>query len=75
MKDAESGDDCRINLIIQQLEQYDIKVAALQETKWMGSSIYHVGNSIVVAAGQPVPGPGEPLKSGHIVLSGTAVGA
>ena len=44
----------------------------------MGSSVYKVGNSVVLATGRPVPGPGEPLQRGEgvaIVLSGPAVGA
>ena len=51
-----------------------MKTAALQETKWLGN----VGDSIILAAGRPVPSPGEHLQRGEgvaLVLMGPAMGA
>ena len=44
-----------------------MKAAALQETKWLGSVMYCVGDSIILAAGRPVPTPGEHLQRGERV--------
>ena len=77
-RDTVDGEDRRIDLVIRELVRYNIKVAALQETKWMGNGVYQVGSSTVLASGGPVPGPGEPLQRGEgvaIVLCGPAVGA
>ena len=77
-RDTVDGEDRRIDLVIRELARYNIKVAALQETKWMGNGVYQVGSSTVLASGRPVPGPGEPLQRGEgvaIVLCGPAVGA
>ena len=60
------------------MNRYNVKVAALQETKWFGSAMYRVGDSIVLAAGRPVPKPGENLQRGEgvaVVLSGPALKA
>ena len=45
-------EDRRIDLVIRKLDRYNIKVAALQETKWFGSNIYHVGKSVLSAVPQ-----------------------
>lgn len=77
-RDIENGEDRRIDLVIRELDWYNVKVAALQETKWMGNNVYQIGSSVVLAAGRPVPEPGEALQKGEgeaIVLSGPAVGA
>lgn len=34
-RDIENGEDRRIDLVIRELDWYNVKVAALQETKWM----------------------------------------
>ena len=31
------GDDGNVDLVVNELKRYDVKVAALQETKWFGS--------------------------------------
>ena len=49
----------KIDLIVRELSRYDVKVAALQETKWFGSGVYYVGGSVVLAAGRDVPAPGN----------------
>ena len=77
-RDAALGQNHRVDLMVRDLDRYDVVVATLQKTKWMGSNVYHVGGSVVLATGQQVPGPGEPLQRGEgvaQVLSGLAVGA
>ena len=61
-RDVAQAEDRRIDLVVRELTRYNVKVAALQETKWFGNDVYHVGESIVLAAGRPVPKPGEPLQ-------------
>ena len=48
--EVSESEDRRIDLVIRELNRYDIKVAALQETKWFGSAVYHVGKSIEYSA-------------------------
>ena len=47
------GEDRKVDLVVLELKRYmyDVKVAALQETLWFGSDVYHVGDSVVLAAG------------------------
>ena len=45
-----------------------MKVAALQETLWFGSSMYCVGESVVLTAGRPVPGAGEPMRGEGVAI-------
>ena len=68
-------EDRRIDLVIRELERYNIKVAALQETKWFGRNIYNIGESVVLTA---TPQRNEPKQRGEgvaIVLSNEAVKA
>ena len=74
--DIREAEDRCIDLVIRELKRYNIKIAAIQETKWFGSSVYQVGESIVLAAGRPTPGPTEVKHRGEgvgIVLMGSAV--
>ena len=76
-RDAVQAEDRRADLVIRELSRYT-KVAALQETKWFGSGIYHVGDSIVLASGRKIPTVGEPAQRGEgvaLVLSSPAVAA
>ena len=64
--------------MVRELERYKISLAALQETKWFNDAVYRVGESIVIAAGRPIPPDGEIRQRGEgvaIVLSGPAVQA
>ena len=80
---ARQGDDIqvvewKIDQVVDELGRYKVDIAALQETKWFGEDVYRVGESVVLAAGRPVPGPGVVRQRGEgvaIVLSGLAVGA
>ena len=63
---------------MSELNRYKVSVAALQETKWYGNDVYRVEESIVLAAGLPVPPPGQHLQRGEgvaLVLNGRAVRA
>ena len=74
-RDVCHAEDRRVDLVVRELKRYDVKVAALQETLWFGSAVYRVGESVVLAAGRPIPAAGEPMKWGEgvaIVLSGPA---
>ena len=53
-------------------------MGALEETKWFGSEVYMVGESVVLTAGRDVPGIGHVKQRGEevaIVLTGPAIGA
>ena len=55
-------EDKRIDQVVSELGRYGVVVAALQETKWFGDEMYRVGESVVLAAGRPVPGDGQVKK-------------
>ena len=72
------AEDRRVDLIVRELDRYNIKVTALQETKWLGNAVYNVGESVVLTAGRPVPAVGEPIQRGEgvaLVLTGPAIQA
>ena len=76
--DAEVVDERKIDQVVGELNRYKVDVAALQETKWFGSGVYEVGESVVLAAGRPVPGDGVVKQRGEgvaVVLSGVEVSA
>ena len=59
------SEDRRIDLVIRELDRYNIKVAALQETKWFGSHIYRVGKSVVLTARRGIPAATERRRRSH----------
>ena len=70
--DSHRGEDRKVNLIVNELKRYDVKVAALQETKSFGSEVYQVSGSVVLTAGKKTPGEGENVVRGEgvaLVLS------
>lgn len=72
------AEDRRVDLIVRELDRYNIQVTALQETKWLGNAVYNVGESVVLTAGRPVPAVGEPIQRGEgvaLVLTGPAIQA
>ena len=76
--EVSESEDRRIDLVIRELKRYNIKVAALQETKWFGNAVYHVGKSIVLTAGRETPQGCQPRQRGEgvaIVLTDHAVSA
>ena len=77
-RDALHAEDRKVDLVVHVLERYNIKVAALQETKWLGNNVYNVGSSVLLTAGRPAPAPGEPIQRGEgvaMVLTGPAIPA
>ena len=70
--EGSESEDRRIDLIVRELDRYNIKVAALQETKWFGRNVYVVGESVVLTAGRKTPQRNESRQRGEevaIVLS------
>ena len=68
----------KVDLVVRKLDRYRITIGALQETKWFGEAEYRVRESVVLAAGRPVPASGELVQRGEgvaIVLSGSAIKA
>ena len=41
---------------MSELNQSHVVVGALQESRWFGHEVYHVGESVVPTAGRDVPG-------------------
>ena len=77
-RDTAHAQERKVDLVVCELDRYAIKIAALQETKLLGSNTYNVGNSVLLTAGRPVPAPGEPIKRGEgvpLVLTGPAITA
>ena len=77
-RDTAHAQERKVDLVVRELDRYAIKIAALQETKWLGSNTYSVGNSVLLTAGHPVPAPGEPIQRGEgvaLVLTGPAITA
>ena len=77
--EARDAEDRRVDLVVRELERYHVKIAALQETKWFGNAVYTVGESVVLAAGRPTPGPVQTKQRGEegvaIVLMDSALRA
>ncbi len=52
--DAWKAEDRRADLVVRELDRYNMKVVGLQETKWFGEAVYQVGESVVIGSGRPV---------------------
>ena len=52
----ENAEDRGVDRVVSELQRYGVAVAGLQDTKWFGAEAYRVGESVVLAAGRPVPG-------------------
>ena len=71
-------DERKIDQVVYELKRYQVVVAALQETKWFGSDMYTVGDSVVLTSGRVVPEQEGSRQKGEgiaVVLSGSAVSA
>ena len=69
------AEDRRVDQVVAELERYNIALAGLQETKWFGTGVYSVGESVVLASGRPVPVDNQPKTRGEgvaLVLAGPA---
>ena len=76
--EVSESEDQRIDLVIRELNHYDIKVTAFQETKWFGNAVYCFGKSIVLTAGQETRQGCQPRQRGEhvaIVLTGHVITA
>ena len=56
---GQTGEDRKIDLIVDEFRRYNVRVAALQETKWFGSEVYQVNRSVVLTSGCTLPDQGE----------------
>ena len=45
---GDKGEDRKVDLIVQDMRRYNVKVTALQETKWFGSEVYRVAESVML---------------------------
>ena len=71
-------DERKTDQVVSELDRYCVVVAALQETKWVASEVYSVGNSFILTTGREVPGADFVRQGGEdvtIVLSDLAVSA
>ena len=69
-------DDRRIDLVVLELDRLRVEVAGLQETRWFGSGVYRVGDSVVLSSGRPLPSDGGGYQRGEgvaLVLRGRGV--
>ena len=74
--EASVVDERKIDQVV--LDKYRVVVAALQETKWFGSKVSKVGDSVVLTSGREVPIGSGVRQRGEgvaIVLAGPAVHA
>ena len=72
---SQRGEDRKVD---QVLGRYDIVVGALQETRWFGSEVYDVGDSVILTAGRSTPAQGQAVQRGEgvaLVLRGLGLSA
>ena len=56
---GQRGEDRKINLIVDELKKYNVRVATLQKTKWFDSEMYQVNRSVLLTSGCTLPDQGE----------------
>ena len=49
---------------VEEMKRYDVKMTALQETKWFGCEVYQVGGSVILISGREKPAVGESMQRG-----------
>ena len=57
--DGQRGEQRKVDLIMNEMKRYGMKVAALQETKWFGCEVYQVGGVIVLISEREKPALGD----------------
>ena len=57
--DGQRGEQRKVDLIVNEMKRYGMKVAALQETKWFACEVYQVGGGIVLTSGREKPALGD----------------
>lgn len=71
-------EDRRIDQVVQVFVSYDVTMAVLQDTKWLGDEVYSIGKNLVLTACRTVPRHGQGKKGGEgiaLQLTGSAVSA
>ena len=63
--DGQRGEDRKVDLIVSEMERYNVKVAALQETRWFGSAVCEVGESSLLMVGRERPAVGDSVQRGE----------
>ena len=61
---AEEKGDRKVDLIMQEMRRYNVKVTALQETKWFGSEVFQVTGNVVLVSGREKPAQGDIVRGG-----------
>ena len=64
-RDTIHAEDRKVDLVVRELDRYGVKVAGLQETKWMGNAVYDVRESVVITAGRSTPELSQPIQRGE----------
>ena len=62
--------------MVSELKRLDIDVTGLQETRWFGSEVYSVADSVVLSSGRDLPGEDGDWRRGEgvaIVMRGRAL--
>ena len=54
-KNGQRGEDKKVDLVVGELRGCNVKVAGLQETKWLGCDVYEVMGSVVLTLGRSMP--------------------
>ena len=63
--DVSVVDERKIDQVVSELDRYRVVVAGLQETKWFGSEVYNVGESVILSSGKDVPREGTNGQRGE----------
>ena len=54
-----------MDLIVKEMRRYNVKVTALQKTKWFGMEVYQVSGSVVLTSGREKPVHRDTVKRGE----------
>lgn len=71
-------DDRKIDVVLTELDKYEIEVAGLQETKWFGKAMFRLCGTCVLSSGRAPPSDDEPCRRGEgvaLVLRRRAIAA
>ena len=58
----------KVDQVVAELERYNVDVVGIQEVKWFGCGVYRVAESVVIAAGRPMPSAGMVNQIGEGVM-------
>ena len=51
----------KVNLLVEELNCFEISIVGISETKWFGQDVYEVNGFVLVHSGKPYPADGEPV--------------